>query len=151
MPKTAAAIAATDLQDAGISFAGYAARARARIIEIADQQASVAALPIAGPDQTATVGQVQAAFTAAGANSTFVPAAPAIAPLAVEYNLATWGGNTTAYLGCSLAVRGPEYLGRCVNMPVTCGPTAVDAQPYNCSSLADGSGVAGNISDASYR
>jgi hypothetical protein len=139
------------LQDAGISFAEYATRARARITEIAAQQASVAALSIVGPDQTATVGQLQAAFTAAGANNTFVPAASAITLLAVDYNLATWEGNTTAYLSCNLAVRGPEYLGRCVDMPVTCGSTTIDAQPYNCSSLADGSVVAGNISDASYR
>lgn len=47
------------LQDTNISFAEYAARARARITEIAQEQASVAALPIKGPDQTATVSQVR--------------------------------------------------------------------------------------------
>jgi hypothetical protein len=97
------------------------------------------------------VGQVQAAFTAAGANSTFLPAAPAVGPLAVDYNLAVWEGNTTAYLGCNLEVRGPEYQGRCAGMPVTCQPLTIDSRPYNCTSLTDGSVISGNISNANYR
>lgn len=140
------------VQDAGISFAEYANRARARITEIAAQQASVAALSISGPNATtATVGQVKAAFAAAGANSTYLPAAPAVGPLAVTYNLATWDGNTTAYLGCNLDIRGPEYVGWCAAMPVTCEALAVDSKPYNCTSLADRSVIAGNISNAGYR
>jgi hypothetical protein len=49
------------VQDAGISFAEYATRAHARIAEIAAQQASVDAMQIRGPDQTATVAQASGA------------------------------------------------------------------------------------------
>lgn len=45
-------------QDAFITYADYAARARVRIAEIAAEQASVAATSIKGPDQTATVSDV---------------------------------------------------------------------------------------------
>lgn len=53
------------LQDAFITYADYAARAHARIVEIAAEQASVAALSITGPDQTATVSQVRPATNCA--------------------------------------------------------------------------------------
>lgn len=46
------------LQDPFITYADYAARAHARIAEIAAEQASVAALSIKGPDQTVTVSEV---------------------------------------------------------------------------------------------
>lgn len=97
--------------------------------------------------------QVRAAFAAANATASFLPAAPALGALAVDYNLAVWEGNTTAYLTCNLDIRGPEYLGTCVDMPVTCAANtaASDARPYNCTRLSDGGVVAGNISDASYR
>lgn len=95
--------------------------------------------------------QVRAAFTAANVTASFLPAAPALGGLAVDYNLAVWDGNTTAYLTCNLDIRGPEYVGTCMDMPVTCAANAVDARPYNCTRLSDGAGVAGNISDASYR
>lgn len=65
--------------------------------------------------------------------------------------MATWGGNTTAYLTCNLNLRAPEFIGTCVDMPVACAAQSVDAQPYNCTKLADGLTVAGNISNAGYR
>jgi hypothetical protein len=95
--------------------------------------------------------QVRAAFAAAGANTTWLPAAPAVSPLAVDYNLATWDGNTTAYLTCNLNIRGPEYLGSCASLPVTCTSNAADSAPYNCTRVSDGTPVAGNISSATYR
>lgn len=94
---------------------------------------------------------MRAAFAAAGANTTWLPAAPALGPLAVDYNLATWGGNTTAYLTCNLDIRGPEYLGRCVAMPVSCTSNPVDSRPYNCTKLDDSSVILGSISNATYR
>jgi len=69
----------------------------------------------------------------------------------VTYNLAAWEGSTTAYLTCNLDMRGPEYQGRCVALPVSCKAQSVDSQPYNCTKLADGSLVPGNISIAAYR
>jgi hypothetical protein len=93
--------------------------------------------------------QVKAAFTGATASS--LPDAPSLGPLAVDYNLATWDGNSTAYLTCNLPLRGPEYLGRCVPMPVACTLNPVDSKPYNCSRLSDASVVTGNISNADYR
>jgi hypothetical protein len=97
------------------------------------------------------VVQVRNVFTAANATASVLPAAPALGTLAVDYNLAVWGGNTTAYLTCNLDIRGPEYLGTCADMPVTCAANAVDARPYNCTRVSDGTGIFGNISDASYR
>lgn len=93
--------------------------------------------------------QVKAAFSGATASS--LPDAPSLGPLSVDYNLATWEGNSTAYLTCNLDLRGPEYQGRCVSMPVTCTANPVDSRPYNCSRLSDGSVVSGNISNAEYR
>lgn len=69
----------------------------------------------------------------------------------MDYNLATWDGNSTAYLTCNLGLRGPEYQGRCVPMPVTCTANPVDSKPYNCSRLSESSVVSGNISNAEYR
>jgi hypothetical protein len=143
------------MQDAGITFAEYASRARARIAEIAAQQADIAALTINGPaEQSATVGQVVAAFTAAGANTTWLPAAPALGvsdrPV-TDYNLATWSGNATAYLTCNLGVRGPEYLGRCLPMPVSCTASVVDGAPYVCTRLGTNTTVPGSLANATYR
>lgn len=95
--------------------------------------------------------QVRSAFTTAGANATWLPSAQTLGVVAVNYNLAEWNGNTTAYLTCNLNIRGPEYLGTCADMPVACVATTVDAQPYNCSRLSNGLTVAGNISNAGYR
>jgi hypothetical protein len=114
----------------------------------------VAAVSVSGPDgATATVGQVVAAFQAAGATAAWLPAAPAIGPpIAVaDYNLATWDGKTTAYLSCNLDLRGPEYLGTCIDMPVTCAAQTNDTAPYSCMRAADNSTVPGSIRNSTYR
>lgn len=141
------------LQDPNITFSTYATRTIARIAEIAAQQASVRQISIQGPNKlTATIGDITAAFAAAGANTTVLPAAPGLGQFAIDYNLAQWDGNTTAYLTCNLDIRGPEYLGTCVDLPVTCTTnTGSDTNPYNCTNLSDGTSVPGSIRNVSYR
>ncbi|WIA39913.1 hypothetical protein OEZ86_013355 [Tetradesmus obliquus] len=141
-------------QDPNLTFGDWATRTNARINEIKQQQDSVAAVSISGPDGiTATVGQVVAAFQAAGATTAWLPAAPAVGPpLSVaDYNLATWDGNTTAYLSCNLDIRGPEYLGMCTDMPVTCASQTNDTAPYSCARVGDNSTVPGTIRNSTYR
>jgi hypothetical protein len=142
------------LQDPNLTFGDWATRTAARIAEIKTQQDSVAAVSITGPDgTTATVGQVLAAFQAAGATTAWLPAAPAVgSPVAIaDYNLATWDGNTTAYLSCNLELRGPEYLGTCTDMPVTCAGQTNDTAPYACTRIEDNSTVSGSIRNSTYR
>eukprot|EP00883_Tetradesmus_obliquus_P001212 jgi/Sobl393_1/11292/SZX78320.1 len=141
-------------QDPNLTFGDWATRTNARINEIKQQQDSVAAVSISGPDGiTATVGQVVAALQAAGATTAWLPAAPAVGPpLSVaDYNLATWDGNTTAYLSCNLDIRGPEYLGMCTDMPVTCASQTNDTAPYSCARVGDNSTVPGTIRNSTYR
>jgi hypothetical protein len=144
------------LQDANLTFIDYGARVQARIVELAAQEADVAAISITGPDsRKATIAQVRSAFQSAGGNTTWLPAAPALGSLlAVDYNLATWSGNTTAYMTCNLAIRGPEYLGTCSDMPVSCAVNSSDTSgmyPYKCNRVSDNGTVAGSISNSSYR
>lgn len=151
---TAAAALLCSTQDPNLTFGDWATRTNARINEIKQQQDSVAAVSISGPDGiTATVGQVVAAFQAAGASTAWLPAAPAVGPpLSVaDYNLATWDGNTTAYLSCNLDIRGPEYLGMCTDMPVTCASQTNDTAPYSCARVEDNSTVPGTIRNSTYR
>jgi hypothetical protein len=97
---------------------------------------------------------VVAAFQAAGANATWLPPAPALSAVGVDdYNLASWGGNVTAFLTCSLDTRGPEFLGSCQPMPVACAvqtPASSDV-PYACTRASDGSNVTGSLANATYR
>jgi hypothetical protein len=142
------------LQDPNLTFGDWAIRTTARIAEIKTQQDSVAAVSITGPDgTTATVGQVLAAFRAAGATTAWLPAAPALgSPVVIaDYNLATWDGNTTAYLSCNLELRGPEYLGTCTDMPVTCASQSNDTAPYACTRIEDNSTVPGSVRNSTYR
>lgn len=140
-------------QDPGVTFSTYATRTIARIAEIATQQANVLQISIQSPDSTnATISDIVDAFKAAGASTTTLPASPSLGPFALDYNLAQWGGNTTAYLTCNLDVRGPEYLGACVDLPVTCtNNPGSDTRPYNCTKVADNSTVPGTIRNITYR
>lgn len=141
------------MQDTGITFNDWATRTQARIDEIATQQANVSGRSITGPSgTTASVGQVKAAFEAAGATTTQLPAFSDVGTLGVDYNLATWDGNTIAYLTCNLDIRGPEYLGTCTDMPVTCtGTITSDTVPYNCTKASNGTVVEGSIRNSTYR
>jgi hypothetical protein len=141
------------LQDPGVDFPEMTARAQARLAEIAAQRARVSAYTITGPKAVnMTIANVLAAYQAAGGSAKVVPSADFISgTLNYTYNLATWNGNTTAYMTCNLPVRGPEYEGVCQDMPVTCLVNAnTDERPYNCTK-PDGSTVPGNVSSSSYR
>jgi hypothetical protein len=135
-----------------VDFPEYARRGNARLAEIAAQQARVASFLLKGPLSTnLTVAAVQAAFQAANATSSRVPAIEKVrGGINITYNLAKWDGNTTAYLECNLPVRGPDYVGRCEALPVTCVSTSNDSVPYTCTK-ADGTTVPGNISSSTYR
>lgn len=65
-----------------------------------------------------------------------------------DYNLINWLGNTTAYMRANLDTRGPEYLGTCQDMSVSCVATSNDTTPYNCTLLANNATVGGNITSS---
>lgn len=100
-----------------------------------------------------TAGSLMAAFTAAGANQTWLPAADttALGPLAVPYNLVSWPGGQYEFISCNLANRAAEYVGTCQAKTVSCSPSSLDAVPYTCTTLADNATVAGNLSSSAYR
>jgi hypothetical protein len=102
---------------------------------------------------SSAVGSIMAAFSAAGANTTWMPApdAAALGTLAVPYNLASWPGGQYVFVSCDLARRSPEYVGTCQANTVSCGASTADGVPYNCTLLADNSSVAGNLSSSAYR
>lgn len=141
------------MYDPAISFATLASRAQARITEVRGQAAEAAAIVVPAPLGNTTLANILSAFTAAGASRTFLPqqTAPALAPLNFTYDLATWQGNTTAYMQCALDARGAQFIGTCVAQNVTCAVTANDTTPYNCTDVASGSAIAGNISVVAYR
>ena len=129
------------------------ARVQSRLAEIAAQRARVSAYSIKGPrDITMAIAEVLSAYQTAGGSAKVVPSTDLISgALNYTYNLATWDGNTTAYMTCKLPVRGPEYEGVCQDTPVTCLINAnTDERPYNCTK-PDGTTVPGNVSDSSYR
>lgn len=136
-----------------MTFATYANRTIARVAEIGVQQANVSGISMAGPNSTTTtIAAITAAFKSAGANTTVLPASTDINQFAVDYNLASWDGNTTAYLTCNLDIRGPDYVGKCTDLPVQCvvNPGS-DTNPYNCTRFSDNSTVAGSIRNVTYR
>jgi hypothetical protein len=139
--------------DPAISFATLASRAQARITEVRGQAAEAATIVVPAPLGNVTLSKILAAFTAAGASRTFLPeqTTPTLAPLNFTYDLATWQGNTTAYMQCSLDARGAQFIGTCVAQNVTCAVTSNDTTPYNCTNVASGSAIAGNISVVAYR
>jgi hypothetical protein len=138
--------------DPAVSFATLAARAQARVTEVQGQAAEVAAIVLPAPLGNITLARLVEVFTGAGANASYLPpqAAPALAPLNFTYDLATWQGNTTAYMQCSLDSRAPAYIGTCQPQNVTCASTSSDTTPYNCTDLA-GQRIAGNLSVVAYR
>jgi hypothetical protein len=135
-----------------VDFPEYVRRSNARLAEIAAQQARVGSFLLKGPLQVnLTVAGVQAAFQAANATAARVPAIEKVqGGINITYNLAKWEGNTTAYLECNLGVRGPDYVGRCEALPVTCVSTSNDSVPYTCTK-PDSTTVPGNISSSTYR
>ncbi len=94
-------------------------------------------------------------FVGAGATNMSLPKAddPALGNLSTAYNLVSWDGNTTAYMVCALDMRGPEYLGVCIDMNNTCAVSTNDTKPYNCTYLDEegGAEVVGNLSNPVYR
>ena len=88
-------------------------------------------------------------FQSAGMNATFTPdpSTPLLSDFQIVYNLANWTGNTTAYMRCDLPGRASEYVGNCSAMPVSCAVNIGGAgQPYNCTDLASGNALQGNLS-----
>ncbi|GFR50551.1 hypothetical protein Agub_g12825 [Astrephomene gubernaculifera] len=139
-----------------------APRATARIAEVQEQIADVRQIELPYPMASyqnytfvnTTVGVLFDVFTLAGATNASIPDAssPMLGMFSISYNLATWAGNTTAYMRCDLEGRGPEYIGECVAMNNTCVATTNDTIPYNCTDLTNGGAViTGNLSDSSYR
>jgi hypothetical protein len=138
--------------DPAVSFATLAARAQARVAEVQGQAAEAAAIVLPAPLGSITLGRLVELFAAAAANASYLPhqADPALAPLNFTYDLATWQGNTTAYMQCSLDSRAPAYIGTCQLQNMTCVSTSNDTTPYNCTDLA-GQRIAGNLSVVAYR
>ncbi|KXZ51016.1 hypothetical protein GPECTOR_14g257 [Gonium pectorale] len=139
-----------------------APRAAARIAEVQEQIADVRAIGLPPPVATyqnltfpsTTVGALYDAFLGAGASTTSLPSPKnaSLGAFAVSYNLVDWAGNTTAYMRCDLADRGPEYVGECVAMNNTCIATTNDTVPYNCTDLTNGGAVIpGSLANSSYR
>ncbi|GLI64894.1 hypothetical protein VaNZ11_008286 [Volvox africanus] len=148
-------------------------RVDARIIEVNSLiRATVLAFPIPAmraiynatdynytfPDTT--VGGVLDAFRNSNANTTFLPNPTnrSLGFFRISYNLASWVGNTSAYMRCNLADRAPDYVGQCVAMKVTCVSTVNDMVPYTCSrneTYSNGTWniitVPGSISNGTYR
>lgn len=112
------------------------------------------------PDKT--LNQIVNQFLMAGATSPLTwatkPASlpdmnsTALGDLRTDYNFVAFEGNSTAYLQCNLQQRGPEYVGTCTNMPVSCILSGTDNPPYNCTDYATGSNFTGlGMGDVSYR
>lgn len=140
---------------ADMRWASYSLPLQACIGEILGQQAAVAALelPLGPADSGSSISlaQLVGAFIAAGASTTYLPPATALAPpLNISYNLAAWDGSTAAYMRCSLPLRTPQYVGMCEAQTVACAPLN-DTTPYACSLVATGVPVSGNLSFSEYR
>jgi hypothetical protein len=76
----------------------------------------------------------------------------ALGDLRTEYNFVSFKGNATAYLQCNLETRGKNYVGKCMEMPVSCALSGGDNPPYLCTEYSTGNNFTGLLmSDASYR
>jgi len=53
-------------------------------------------------------------------------------PTFIDYNQVVWDGGPECYMTCNLQVRGPEYLGQCVDR-ITC-TRENNTIPYECNS-----------------
>ncbi|GIL76287.1 hypothetical protein Vretimale_5865 [Volvox reticuliferus] len=144
-------------------------RAEARVVEVQSIRKGVEAfsIPVVRATYNATnynytfknttVGDVVTAFTAAKANTTFLPNPNDTSLrfqdlyLNTSYNLVSWAGNTSAYMRCNLADRAPDYVGECVAMENTCLSTVNDTMPYLCKRASDNSTIDGTISNQTYR
>lgn len=132
-------------------------RSTARIAEVQFQQQEVGNLSLTAPDGTTfLISDLLSSFSTANAqtNTTFTTLPSAddsdLGSFAVNYNLVTWQGNTTAYAKCDLINRGPDYVGICIDRNVSC-VINTDNPPYNCTEYATGIPIAGNLSVEAYR
>lgn len=100
-----------------------------------------------------SVGDIMAAYAAAGANSTWMPDsnATALGALAIPYNLVAWKGGQYEFVTCNIPQRAPDYAGTCQDNTAACTASTTDGIPYSCVQLADNTMVPGNLSSSAYR